>query len=174
MNTPTPIEPVKLEPIDMHGPIEVSAAIYARLPSGGIGRMELRMEPGKIPTAEVVKDSMDNVLTDNAGAGIPPGTRLLTKPEFVAHITKRDTGAAFELPGDQHFVAVPTEIPTAMLVHAIVGVGLPGYDLPIEFTERGLATFTGNQWNEGWSWNHDALTQQPADVLLAIYERITA
>jgi hypothetical protein len=76
-----------------------------------------------VPTRSAMQDVIDACLdpgTDSAN-GIPPGTRLMTKPEFVAHITLRDTGAALALPGNQEFTPTIIEIPRQMIIHAIHG-----------------------------------------------------
>lgn len=39
----------------------------------------------------------------------------------------------------------------------------------IKLTEIKLMKFTGNQWNENWSWDCEALNNLPEEALLNIY-----
>jgi hypothetical protein len=46
----------------------------------------------------------------------------------------------------------------ALMVDAIVGHGVPNIAVAEVAVREGLATFTGNQWNENWAWNRQALS----------------
>lgn len=161
---------VELEPIDMHGPVEVTAALYVLLPDGRPATLNFKMLSGQIPARADIKAALDAMMTPASmeESSIPAGTRLMTKPEFVAHVTKQETGQAMTIPGDQHFVPVQPNIPHGMLVHAIAGVGVPE-QLADEYRARGLVERDG----VGDYWNNDRLADLPGDVLLAIYERLT-
>lgn len=57
-----------------------------------------------------------------------------------------------------------------VLIDAIIGVGMKGsMSYACEMTEKGLAVFTGNQWNENWSWSRTGLETLSFDQLLALY-----
>lgn len=168
---------VELEPIDMHGPILVTANAYLYLPDGRPAKLSFQMEPGQIPSRAKVKATLDALASPEALAesSVPPGTRLMTKPEFVAHVTKQETGQSMTMPGDQHFVPVPGDVPHAMLVHAVMGVWANGefdMDLEDEYISRGLGELTRGL-TRCFKWNKSALDALPDDVLIAIYERIT-
>lgn len=179
MDTQNPkLEILPLEPMDMHAPIEVTVAVRMMTKDGKSARIMYEMPPGQVPTRAAILEAISPV-TDPEMLKVFPLTedaRPMTKPEFVAHITTRATGAPVPMAGDQHFVPAPPDIPHGVLVHAICGAGFGkgGYATPIEMTERGLAKFTGNQWNEDWSWDAAALGKQPDDVLLSIYKQVTA
>ena len=56
-----------------------------------------------------------------------------------------------------------------ILIDAIVGKGL-GYNYFAELmVKRGLAEFTGNQWNPDWAWNRQALDKLTTLELEEIY-----
>ena len=59
-----------------------------------------------------------------------------------------------------------------ILVDAVMGAGFPSMDFADEMTKRGLARFTGNQWNEEWRWNRDSLEKLSDIGLLTLYNRI--
>jgi len=57
-----------------------------------------------------------------------------------------------------------------LLIHAIIGCGVNGgYDFCGTMTKRGLAYFSGNQWNEDWSWKREALQELAVPELETIY-----
>ena len=51
------------------------------------------------------------------------------------------------------------EATKAMLVHAIIGRGFMSMEDAGRYQKIGLARFTGNQWNESWDWNQQALDE---------------
>ena len=51
------------------------------------------------------------------------------------------------------------------------GVGLPLTSIQ-RATELGLVRFTGNQWNEEWQWNREALAECSAEDLQRLYEHL--
>jgi hypothetical protein len=57
-----------------------------------------------------------------------------------------------------------------LFVDAIVGVGFPGpYEVAEHATRGGLARFTGNQHNESWGWERDALENLTLGTLQTLY-----
>ena len=58
------------------------------------------------------------------------------------------------------------------LVDAIIGAGFPSIQYASGMTELGLANFTGNQWNENWSWNRNRLNELPRETLEELYADI--
>lgn len=173
---PDPIQPVSLEVGDMHGPITTKVDIFVKLPDGRVATLQTRMAIGVVPTRAEINAVLAAAMTPESikASSIPAGTRLLTKKEFVAHMLRTEGGDEIPMPGDQQFVAVPGDVPKAMLIHAIVGAGFPTFAIADEYTVRGMAVYVGNQWNEKWEWQRAALDAQPEGVLRAIYERITA
>jgi hypothetical protein len=164
----------QLPPIPMHAPVEIHIVNYMRLPDGRTASITFHMPFGRIPTRLEIKEAADAMMSPEsfAESSIPAGTRPLTKPEFVAHITKRETGEAIPVPGSQEWEMTPIEIPHGMLVHAIMGAGFKTMEMGEHFTQRGLAEHTGNQWNEKWGWKKDKLSALPTEVLLAIYKEV--
>lgn len=59
-----------------------------------------------------------------------------------------------------------------MLIHAIVGCGFGTWRFAEEMTQRGLARFTGNQWNEDWEWERGGLERLSDQELEELYERL--
>lgn len=59
-----------------------------------------------------------------------------------------------------------------LVVDAICGAGFPTHDLAERYTRHGFATFTGNQWNEAWTWNRPALNQLSLPGLQEMYQSI--
>ena len=58
------------------------------------------------------------------------------------------------------------------LIDAICGAGFPNYALVDEYTRAGFATFTGNQHNESWAWNREALSALEEYRLMFIYTNL--
>ena len=178
-NKPTDLNhaPVELEPMDMHGPIEVNMFIHVMLPDGKNAKLRFMPPAGQIPMPEDFQDFIDAAgdPAHHEASGMPAGVRLLTKPEFVALITKRETGQAMQLPGEQHFVPCEPQyaIPRQMLIHAIYGAGIPSMQLACELVERGLTRFAGNQHNERWEFTH-TVEKLDDDALANLYAEITA
>lgn len=57
-----------------------------------------------------------------------------------------------------------------VLIDALCGAGFGGsMDFADRMTKLGLARSTGNQWNEEWKWDHDALRKKGEEELLNIY-----
>lgn len=63
-----------------------------------------------------------------------------------------------------------------MLVHAILGRGLAGLSIPMleEMTKRGFTRFIGNQHNENWEWDTEALRKLDISTLGRLYTALTA
>ena len=55
------------------------------------------------------------------------------------------------------------------LVDAVCGCPLGSMRASIEFTNRGLARFTGNQWNADWAWERKGLEALDIKQLEALY-----
>jgi hypothetical protein len=121
-----------LEPRDMHGPVEVRMFVRFKVGDKNAS-MEMMFPPGTLPTRSEQIALLDSVMDPAklAASPAPAGTRAMTKPEFVEYLTKRETGQATPMQGDQHFVPAQCEIPHGMLVHAIVGA-----QLPVEFGDE--------------------------------------
>lgn len=160
-----------LEAMDMHAPVEVTITVRMVLESGETARVMYDMRPGQIPTRAEIEEAIKPALDVELLKALPMqgNARPMTKPEFVAFITKRAAGQPIPMAGDQHFVPAPCEIPHSMLVHAICGAGISD-DLLGEYKSRALALETMH----GPRWDRAALDKQPDDVLLAIYKRVTA
>ena len=62
----------------------------------------------------------------------------------------------------------------SVLVDAIVGIGISRAEVGLRAQHTGMATFTGDQHNERWEWNREALTQLSLDTLQALYEALRA
>jgi hypothetical protein len=56
-----------------------------------------------------------------------------------------------------------------LMIDAIVGQGFRSMQKAIEYEKLGYAKFTGNQYNEDWSWKRDELKKLTLDVLCTIY-----
>lgn len=65
-------------------------------------------------------------------------------------------------------------IPRQMVIHAIIGAGFASMQMADEYTKLKLAKFTGNQWNENWDRDSDALSKLTNLELATIYSRVTA
>lgn len=107
-----PGETVEIPEIPMNGPIEMEMAVHVMTPfiaSPGDkavmkpAKLTLMLPSGQFPTPDGLREILDNCLKDEGDAAIPAGTRLMTKPEFWAHITKREAGVALPLTGNPEF-----------------------------------------------------------------------
>jgi len=164
-------EVLPLDPMDMHAPIEVTVAVRMKTEDGKTARALYDMPPGVIPTrvqiAEAIAPALDLELLKvfpHEGNAVP-----MSKPEFVAFITKRATGEAIPMAGEQQFVPVPAEIPHSMLVHAIIGAaefGGNGFDVMQDYDAVDLDS------EDNRVYKKSMLSALPYDELLAIYERI--
>lgn len=171
----------QLEPIAMHGPIEIVVKVHVRVPSGKNATLEFIMPAGRIPAQSEIKEAVDACMTPEsmAASSIPHGTRALTKPEFVEVITRRDTGAAIPMPGNQEWEPSTSGIPKGMLVHAICGAEIPENSvLGGEYVQRGLAYEKWEVAGHGdnrvtYRWNRAKLAELPEDMLLTIYKRVS-
>lgn len=165
----------QINPMDMHAPIETTILIGLSLPDGRTAGLKFEMTSGVIPTRAEIKAVVDACTPESLRASdIPKGARLMTKPEFVAMMTKRATGIAIPMPGDQSFVPANCEIPKEILIDAIHGVGAPRDSaLESDYIQRGWANY-GKDGEPDWTWTHEALAKLPDDILLALYRRITA
>lgn len=62
------------------------------------------------------------------------------------------------------------ELFTEMLfVDAIVGVGFPSFEVADCAVRQGLAGFSGDQHNEGWTWLRPKLEALPMNDLMDLY-----
>ena len=62
------------------------------------------------------------------------------------------------------------ELFTEMLfADAIVGVGFPSHAVAEAAVKQGLAVFSGNQHNEGWTWLRPKLEALPMNDLMDLY-----
>lgn len=167
------LEKIDLASAELHGPVEVKLSVYMKLPDGQIGSMGVILQPGRLPTRGELHAVFTHSTLSIAGEipGAPVGARPLTRSEFVAHVTKRETGAPFLMPADAEFAPVPADVPHMMLVHAIMGAGV-WPELQPEFEERGLGHFS--HIVNRFDWDEEALAALPDDMLLAIYERVSA
>lgn len=173
-NNLTPGKPMELPAIEMHGPYEVRITVRFKLPDGQIGAMDVFTEPGLLPT-RAQQLAIVNALNDPAqliAAGAPRGVRLLGKSEFIEWMTKRATGRAIPVPGNQEYVPASCEIPHDMLVHAIMGTSVRK-ELAEEYAGRNLLEI-GDDDAGTLHWNLDLLAALPDTILLAMYQRITA
>lgn len=59
-----------------------------------------------------------------------------------------------------------------IMVDAVIGTGFDSMDLADEMTQKGLARFTGNQWNEDWEWNRAELEKKSLQELSDLYQYI--
>lgn len=59
-----------------------------------------------------------------------------------------------------------------VMIDAICGAGFPNQQVGMWAQGLSLASFSGNQWNEGWEWNRSALCELELDALFAIYGRL--
>jgi hypothetical protein len=170
-NQQNPHQLLELEPIDMHGPVEVSVRVYGKTHDGKVGSLTFKAETGRLPTRAQQVAMLDAFMDPGkrAHAETLKDLRPLTKPEFVEFMMLRIAGQAIPLPGNQEFVPSTCDIPHDMLVHAICGVDpVHSEDWP-EYAERRLA-----YENEGrYYWNDENLEALPDYELLAIYRRIT-
>lgn len=179
----TGMEKIDLASAEVHAPVEVTFSVYVQLPDGRMGSMRAAMPPGQIPSRAAMKLVLDS-FTDADGKipGAPVGARLATRGEFVSHLVKRETGEAFALDAGAQYLPIPSDIPHAMLVHAICGgagfeYSNEGFALAKEYENRGLLTTTWSghgACDPHHNWNRTALAKLPDDVLLALYARVTA
>jgi hypothetical protein len=178
-NKPPREEPIELEPVDMHAPVEIKVSVHLKLDDGRSAVMDFLMPSGRIPTRqEIVAAVQATMSTDGAGE---PGYRLMDKTEFVKHITMRDAGVALVLPGNKDFVPSAVDVPHSMLVHAIAGASFEfsneGFALAKTFEDRGLlrsSTSGHGGCDSSHYWDRRALMALADDELLAIYQRVTA
>lgn len=61
-----------------------------------------------------------------------------------------------------------------LIIDAIIGKGFLSVSDGVEMQRRGLAHFSGNQWNEKWDWNRSELERLEINDLEQIYARISA
>lgn len=162
----------QLEPVAMHGPIEIQITGYMILPDGRQANIRFLMPSGRIPTRQEIADVVTAMFSPDSmrESSIPAGTRPMKKPEFTDYITKRDTGAAIPVPGSREWEPSTVDIPHDMLVHAIVGTGFPSPQMGAEYEPRGLVYF--DQDDDCYEWDELALDKQPDEVLLAIYKEV--
>lgn len=56
-----------------------------------------------------------------------------------------------------------------MLIDAIIGRGFRTIRFACKMSKKGLAEFTGDQWNEEWTWKRDALQKLSIVELEKLY-----
>jgi hypothetical protein len=59
-----------------------------------------------------------------------------------------------------------------LFIDAIVGCGFKSFELAWEMTNKGLARFSGNQWNPDWSWRRDKLITMKVEELEELYNTL--
>lgn len=57
-----------------------------------------------------------------------------------------------------------------LLIDSIILRGVSDMRTCIELTHLGYMRFTGNQWNEDWSWNREALERLSVEELEIVRE----
>jgi len=62
------------------------------------------------------------------------------------------------------------EISKELLIDAIIGVGFKSYKIAEKMTANGFAEFSGNQWNEEWSYRKDKLLELTFYELELVYK----
>jgi hypothetical protein len=171
-NQQNPHQLLELEPIDMHGPVEVSVRVYGKTADGKVGSLTFKAETGRLPTRAQQVAMLDAFMDPEkrAHAETLKDLRPLTKPEFVEFMTLRIAGQAIPLPGNQEFVPSTCDIPHEMLVHAVMGAGCDAM-FGDEHEARGIAEYLDGP--NKFAWIESALEALPDDELLAIYRRIT-
>ena len=154
----------ELEPMDMHGPVEVSITVFAKKKSGELGRLTFTHPSGLIPTRAELAGYME------AAQQALPGleAEFPSKPEFVAHLTQRETGKAIPMAGARHYLVASCEIPHSMLVHAIIGSGIPNNNRSLH--ESGVLGY-GDAG--GAEWDRVALEKLTDYELEALYREVS-
>ena len=164
-----PYELKTLPHVAMAGPVEFSMIVHIMTPEGKSGRFTMQLETGIIPTPAHVKNILANCLNDASG-NLPKGTRLMNKPEFIAHITKRETGVEVPMEGPQVFEPPEDTIDKQMLVDALCGRGFRTMEEAAQWTKDGFATQTsGGMAGEKWEWNRKKLELLDETTLLRMY-----
>jgi hypothetical protein len=167
------LEKIDLASLEMHAPVEVLVTVYVRLPGEQMGKLTAIMPVGQIPGRAEIKavfDDFANAAAAGSIPGAPFGARMPTRGEFVSHIVKRETGEPFAIDPDAKYAPLPLDIPRQMLVHAICGTGVPD-QMTKEYEARGLTYMGDMGWHE---WHEMELDKLPDDMLMAIYQRVTA
>lgn len=59
-----------------------------------------------------------------------------------------------------------------VMIDAICGAGFSNAKVAMWAQSARLANFTGNQWNEDWTWNRTMLGMLELDALFAVYGRV--
>ncbi len=59
-----------------------------------------------------------------------------------------------------------------LLIDAICGAGFPSFGFADEAVKAGKAEFTGNQWNDKWEWDREALARGTENELRTLYNKI--
>lgn len=168
-----PYELKTLPHVAMAGPIEFSMIVHIMTPEGKSSRFTMHLEPGIIPTPAHVKNILANCLKDSTGL-IPEGTRLMTKPEFIAHLTKRETGVEVPMEGAQVFEPPEDTIDKVMLVDAMCGRGFRSEEEAQQWVKDGFAIAELMMAGHGdrrpdYRWNRDKLNMLDETTLLRMY-----
>jgi hypothetical protein len=157
----------------MNAPVELKMKVQLMLLSGKSANLEFFLPPGQIPTRAHLLEILDSCRKPGGldHANIPLGSRLMNKAEFVAHITKRETGMEIPLQGDRAFAPSTVEIPRPMLMHAIHGQGEPARnDVATRYLEAEAAAID----NGGcWNWHQHELDKLDDNELMNLYREIT-
>lgn len=61
-----------------------------------------------------------------------------------------------------------------LLVDAISSCSFSSMQAADGYTKLGLATFTGNQWNEEWEWVKPGLEKLSFEELVDLYNEVSA
>lgn len=80
----------------------------------------------------------------------------------------RPNPAQLQNPSQVSIEGVPLK---EVMIDAICGAGFPNTVFAVWAEGNGLAKQSGNQWNEGWSWDRGRLAILELDALFAIYGR---
>jgi hypothetical protein len=171
----TGLEKIDLASAEVHAPVEVTFAVYVQLPDGRMGSMRAAMPPGQIPSRAAMRLVLDSFTdADSKIPGAPVGARLATRGEFVSHLVKRETGETFALDAGAQYSPIPSDVPHSMLVHAIMGCEVADDKLADEYDSRGILRIIEDDGEFDWQWDEEKLSALPDDMLLSIYQRVTA
>lgn len=50
----------------------------------------------------------------------------------------------------------------------------PSLEETLEYVDKGMMIFSGNQWNENWDWHREVLNRFPKNMLIELYEDLKA
>lgn len=84
---------------------------------------------------------------------------------MVSHINRASRSGVYEGMRPSTKIKIMKHI-----VNAICQLGFTSMDHACDMEKLGLAVFTGNQWNENWSWKAEALEKLEEEHLIALYQ----